>query len=40
MYVGYAVKHNPPLKIKVIARNLDRATSDCHNIPLCLAGKL
>jgi uncharacterized protein len=37
---AYAEKYRPPLKIKVTARNLDRATPECHNIPLYLAGKL
>lgn len=36
----YAEKYAPPLRIKVTARNLDRSTADCHNIPLYLAGKL
>ncbi|MEI8139132.1 MAG: AAA family ATPase [bacterium] len=37
---AYAEKYSPPLKIKVTARNLDRTTPECHNIPLYLAGKL
>jgi hypothetical protein len=36
----YAEKYTPPLRIKVTARNLARATPDCHNFPLYLAGKL
>lgn len=37
---AYVEKYAPPLKIKVTARNLDRTTPDCHNIPLYLAGAL
>ncbi len=37
---AYAEKYAPPLRIKITARNLDRARPDCHNIPLYLAGKL
>jgi predicted AAA+ superfamily ATPase len=37
---AYADKYAPPLRIKITARNLDRANPVCHNIPLYLAGKL
>ncbi len=38
--MAFAQKYNPPLKIKVTARNLDRTNPDTHNHPLYLASKI